>query len=197
MPRPREFDCEKALEAAMYVFWEKGYEGTSYSDLSAATGVARPGLYAAFGDKHALFLKVLDHYAKQETGFWQAALDESTAAAVVTAALRHSANANLQASKPRGCLGLNGALACSDDAKAVQQRLNQMRERAVETLRDRFQQAQKAGDMPADTNADTVARLSVTFMQGIAVQAKAGTDKAEIDRMITMMIAALNPLVQA
>ncbi|RVD59643.1 helix-turn-helix domain-containing protein, partial [Mesorhizobium sp. M7A.F.Ca.ET.027.03.2.1] len=75
MGRPREFDTEKALVQAMRLFWRKGYEGTSLTDLTEELGITRPSLYAAFGNKEELFLKVLDRYDRETSHFIQNALD--------------------------------------------------------------------------------------------------------------------------
>ena len=81
--RPRAFDAEAALDRALQVFWRQGYEGTSLSDLTKATGLNRPSLYAAFGNKEALFRKALDRYAEQAGRFLRDAVNEPTARAVV------------------------------------------------------------------------------------------------------------------
>src|SRR5438552_872534 len=81
--RPRAFDADKALDRALQVFWRKGYEGTSLSDLTRAMGINRPSLYAAFGDKEALFRKVLDRYVEGPSAYVREALEEPTARAVV------------------------------------------------------------------------------------------------------------------
>ena len=83
MGRPRSFDIDRALDRALMVFWRKGYEGASLSDLTKAVGVNRPSLYAAFGDKEALFRKALDRYLKGPAAYTQEALREPTARAVV------------------------------------------------------------------------------------------------------------------
>ena len=80
--RPREFDCDQALDRALQLFWEKGYEGTSLSDLTRAMGINRPSLYAAFGNKEALFRRVLDRYAEGPAAYFREALTEPTARAV-------------------------------------------------------------------------------------------------------------------
>src|ERR1700761_6526385 len=117
MGRHREFDADKALDAALALFWRKGFEGTSYEDLCAATQVARPGLYAAFGNKQALFLRALDRYEAQVLGFMRDALDAPTARAVVEGILYGSAEMQTRIADTPGCLGTNGALACSDEAE--------------------------------------------------------------------------------
>src|SRR6202030_3262348 len=92
--RPRSFDIDKALDLALQVFWRKGYEGTSLSDLTKAVGVNRPSLYAAFGDKKALFRKALDRYLTGPAGYTQEALKEPTARTVVERLLQGAADLN-------------------------------------------------------------------------------------------------------
>src|ERR1700693_3521049 len=86
--RPRSFDSDKALDAAMQVFWRKGYEGASLSDLTGAMGINRPSLYAAFGDKEALFRKALDRYAEGPASYVRETLKEPTARGVVESLMR-------------------------------------------------------------------------------------------------------------
>ncbi len=90
MGRHREFDIDKALDAALSVFWQKGYEGTSLEDLSHVTGVARPGLYSAFGNKEALFRKALDRYDAKYMTFMSEALGEPKVRDVVRRILEGS-----------------------------------------------------------------------------------------------------------
>src|SRR5579859_7267292 len=80
--RPRDFDVDRALDHALHVFWRKGYEGTSLSDLTRAMGINRPSLYAAFGNKEELFRKALDRYAAGPASFTTEAIKEPTARAV-------------------------------------------------------------------------------------------------------------------
>jgi AcrR family transcriptional regulator len=88
MGRPRSFDLNRALDRALYVFWRNGYEGTSLSELTKAMGISRPSLYAAFGDKGALFRKVLERYRDGPAAYTQDALNEKTARAVIARLLR-------------------------------------------------------------------------------------------------------------
>src|SRR5271163_2757517 len=121
--RPRSFDAGKALEAAMKVFWRKGYEGASLSDLTKAMGVNRPSLYAAFGDKKALFRKALDRYMTGPAAYTQEALKEPTARAVVERLLQGAADLNAAPRNPGGCLMVQGALASGHACDSIRQEL--------------------------------------------------------------------------
>src|SRR5213082_3312703 len=80
--RPREFDIDEALAAALRVFWSKGYEGASLTDLTEAMGITRPSLYAAFGNKESLFRKALDLYEREKLAYMDEALKQPNARAV-------------------------------------------------------------------------------------------------------------------
>src|SRR2546425_3042027 len=114
MGRPRSFDINRALDRALQVFWRKGYEGTSLSDLTKAVGVNRPSLYAAFGDKESLFRKALDRYLDGPAAYIQEALKEPTARAVVERLLRGATDLNAAPRNPGGCLMVQSALACGE-----------------------------------------------------------------------------------
>ena len=159
MGRPRSFDTHKALDRALQVFWRKGYEGTSLSDLTAAMGINRPSLYAAFGDKEALFRKALDRYQEGPAGYVREALREPTARGVVERLFRDTASGlNGGADNPRGCLFVRGALACGSGAERVRQELVSRRAAGETALRRRFQRAKSEGDLPAQVDAAGLAR---------------------------------------
>src|ERR1700738_3561065 len=99
--RPRSFDTGKALNRAVEVFWRKGYEGASLSDLTKAMGINRPSLYAAFGDKESLFRKVLDRYDSGPAGYVREALNQPTARAVVERLMEGAAELGTASSNPR------------------------------------------------------------------------------------------------
>src|SRR5437763_5768090 len=117
--RPRAFDADVALERAMHVFWAKGYEGASLSDLTQAMRINRPSLYAAFGNKEQLFRKVLDRYAEGPFAYFQKALAAPTALDVVDQILGGAVNMADNPQMPAGCLMVQGALACGDAASSV------------------------------------------------------------------------------
>src|SRR6516225_7036799 len=102
--RPRAFDIDKALDRALKVFWRKGYEGASLPELTRAMGINRPSLYAAFGNKEALFRKVLDRYAEGPAAYVREALTEPTARAVAERLLGGAVDLLSGPRGPRGCL---------------------------------------------------------------------------------------------
>src|SRR6201993_1326600 len=115
--RPRAFDIDKALDRALQVFWRKGYEGTSLSDLTKAMRINRPSLYAAFGNKEALFKKAIDRYVEGPGAFVRDSLAQPTARAVAERLLRGTIELATDSRNPRGCLIVQGALACGDAAE--------------------------------------------------------------------------------
>jgi AcrR family transcriptional regulator len=189
MGRHREFDVETVLDAVVRVFWRRGYEGTSYADLVEAAGVERPAFYSAFGNKEALFLKALARYDERYLDYMPEALSLPTARDVAARILHKAVDLNTRYPDHTGCLGINGALAGSDDAEPVRRALNEYRAAGQERLRARFEQAKANGDLPQDANCTALAAFVTTVTQGIAVQAKAG-----LDRSILEMVAnqALN-----
>jgi AcrR family transcriptional regulator len=102
--RPREFCTDTALAAALRVFWSKGYEGTSLADLTEAMGITRPSLYAAFGNKEALFHKALDLYEQEKLEYMRAALEQPTARGVAETILRGALAMQTSPGEPKGCL---------------------------------------------------------------------------------------------
>src|SRR5271154_809619 len=112
--RPRSFDLDKALNAAMNVFWREGYEGASLSDLTEAMGITRPSLYAAFGNKEDLFRQVLDRYDERTAGFLVDSIEAPTARTVAERLLRGAAHFHADLNNPPGCLMVHGSLVGSD-----------------------------------------------------------------------------------
>jgi AcrR family transcriptional regulator len=188
--RPRSFETGKALDVAMKVFWRKGYEGASLADLTKAMGINRPSLYAAFGDKEALFRKVLDRYNEGPAAYAREALNLPTARAAVEGLMQGTADMASGSNNPRGCLFVQGALACGDGAEAIRDDLILRRDAGEKAVRQRFQRAQAEGDLPADANPADLARYVVTIIQGIAVQAAGGATRNELRRVVQTALRA-------
>jgi AcrR family transcriptional regulator len=188
MPRPRKIDTDTALEAALRVFWRKGYEGTSYADLVAATGVERPALYAAFGNKEALFLLALKRYGASYGSYVWEALEQKTSRQVALRVLEGAAELSTRFPDHAGCLGINGALAGSDEAEPVQRALIEWRAAGEEALRSRFERAKRENDLPADADCAALAAYVLAVAHGMAVQAKAGFSR---ERLMTVVRQAM------
>lgn len=190
MGRHREFDVEKALEAALCVFWRKGYEGASYTDLTAATGVERPALYAAFGNKESLFRQALTRYYERYMDYVPEALQRPTAKEVAACILYNTADLNTRFPEHPGCLHINGAVAVSDEAESVRLALIEVRARGEAQLRERFEQAKKDGDLPETGNPDVLAAFVMAVAHGMAVQAKAGFSREKLEAVAAQALSA-------
>src|SRR5882724_8280162 len=145
--RPRAFDPDVALDRAMHVFWSKGYEGASLSDLTRAMRINRPSLYAAFGNKEQLFRKVLDRYANGPLAYFGKALAAPKARDVIEQILFGAAKMDSDPRHPAGCLMVQGALACGDAAGSVQKEAAGRRATSEGALRRRLQRAKREGDL--------------------------------------------------
>ncbi|MEC0254028.1 TetR/AcrR family transcriptional regulator [Paenibacillus lautus] len=174
MGRNREFDVDQALDAALCVFWRKGYEGASYTDLTQATGVERPALYSAFGNKEQLFRRVLERYYEHYHDFFPAALELPTSREVVAHIFRGAAELQTRYPDHKGCLYVHGDLAGSDDAEPIRRALIDARADGEASLRDRFERAKQEGDLPETANCAALAAFVMAVLHGMAVQAKAG-----------------------
>jgi len=178
--RPSEFDHETALKAALNLFWAQGYEGTSMADLTQALGINKPSIYAAFGNKEALFKKALAKYAQETVRLLPDALNAPTAKKTVETFLTNAATLLTNPATPKGCLIVQGALACSQDATTIHTLLADHRHRLEAAFTKRFELAKQQGDLPADANSAQLAKLVSTVHQGMSVQAKSGASQAEL-----------------
>lgn len=185
--RPREFDTEKALERAMELFWRQGYEGTSLADLTAALGITRPSLYAAFGSKEALFLQALDLY-EARAGYREAALAAPTAEAYARALLEGAADLHGDRKNPPGCLGVQGALACAPQSNTIRMELIRRRKIGESIIRDRLKRAQAEGDLPQEADPSDLARYLSVVIYGITVQAAGGATRSELRRVAKLAL---------
>ena len=147
--RPRGFDADQALDRALEVFWRQGYEGTALSDLTAAMGINRPSLYATFGNKEALFRKVLDRYADGPAGYAARALELPRARDVAEALVYGAIELTTGPHTPRGCINVRTAQACGPDAEPARHEAMTRRAADHAALRRRHRPARMASTQPS------------------------------------------------
>ncbi|MDY0962929.1 TetR/AcrR family transcriptional regulator [Massilia sp. CFBP9026] len=189
MGRHREYDADKVLDAALCVFWRKGYEGASYADLTEAAGVERPALYSAFGNKEALFKRVLERYHERFMTHIPEALAKPTSREVAAHMLYSSVELNTRFPDRTGCLGINGAVAGSDESEPVRQALIGFRAIGEQQLRERFERAQAEGDLPASARPAALAAYVMALLHGMAIQAKAGFEREMLDAVVDQALS--------
>ncbi len=190
MGRHKEFCVEWALERALEVFWRHGYEGASLTELTAAMGITRPSLYAAYGNKETLFRKALDLYDARYMGFAFTALGAPRARDVVDGVLAGFVDLAAGDDTPPGCMGTQGALVCSTAAEPIKEELIRRRIAFEALLAKRLQRAQDEGDLPADESPSDLARFVMTFAGGIAIQAAGGAPRAALQRAADLALRA-------
>ena len=190
MGRPRAFNKDEALDRAMELFWRKGYEGASLSDLTKAMGINPPSLYAAFGNKEGLLKAALDRYLEKRSAFLDDVLAAPTARESAERMLRGTADLLTDPRNPPGCLLLQGGLACGAGAEAVPSELACRRAAGEDALRTRFERAKAEGDLPGATDPGVLARFISAVVQGMGVQAAAGATRAELTAIAELSLAA-------
>jgi AcrR family transcriptional regulator len=182
--RPREFCVDHALAMALRLFWSKGYEGTSLSDLTEAMGITRPSLYAAFGNKEALFRKALDLYEREKLEYVGRALEQPTARRVAEMLLRGAIDNACRSEEPHGCLGVITSVACGAESQSIREEVLERGKIAKRALIERFERAKSEGDLPPHVEAEALTNLLYAVVQGICVQAGSGATREELDQLV-------------
>lgn len=189
--RPREFDEGVALEAAMRLFWTRGYHATSISELTAATGVHRNSLYATFGDKKTLFLRALDHYIEGATQrFAEKLAPPALALDALRSALTHYSRIVSSSSGPRGCLVTNTTLELLPQEKDVAQRIRQGFRGMTEMIEETARRGQIEGSIKRDLDPRQIALYLYSYAQGLRVVGRVST-MAELEPTLDLALASL------
>jgi len=177
--RPRSFDREAALDAAMEVFWRKGYEATSIADLTEAMGINPPSLYAAFGDKEQLFMAAIERY-NADRGQSCPYACEPTARGAVERLLTYMAHELSGGDHPRGCMMMMAAATSANASDMMQKALSAKRASAREGMKARIRQGIKDGDVPAGTDAGALADFFSAVVAGMSMQARDGASRKSL-----------------
>ena len=176
--RPREFDEEEVLVAAMEAFWRKGYEATSLVDLTEATGLNKASLYRVFGDKHQLFKRALQSYADMEFRVVMEAVADLKSPIQVIRAVVHRIIEDF--AEEKGCLMINSVVELAPHDAEVQQMLQGFREQRMNALIDMISQAQQAGEIRAGLEPMKLAVSLMISLAGSAAMARGFMDNQQI-----------------
>ncbi|MFH8406911.1 TetR/AcrR family transcriptional regulator [Streptomyces sp. NPDC018019] len=191
MARPRKFDEERAVDAAMNAFWAAGYEATSTQDLCEATGLGRSSIYNTFKSKHDLFERALDRFMAERNGELFALLESDLP-------VREKIRTHLQrvvdeecAGERRGCLVVNTAVEVAARDEEVAGELARDYRLRLEAIRAAIASGQRDGDIDADKDARALAHLVIAAVGGLRVSARCGADRAALEGVMEGFMAAL------
>ncbi len=184
--RPRAYDPQTALQQAQGVFWSTGYSGASLDSIATAAGMNRPSLYAAFGDKHALYIKALEQYWEFAAAAMQAALtdDELTLRQALTQfyegqlAIYFSGDG-----QPRGCFAIGTATTEAVEDPEIREVLSERLSRLDADLETRLRAAIDKGELNKDVDPAALAVLASSLLHSISIRARAGKSRDELTEL--------------
>jgi len=188
--RPRQFDYDEALDKAMHVFWQKGFEGTSMPDLTDAMGMNRPSIYSSFGNKEELYRKALERYSERSFAIFKDKLSAPKLRDAIEGLLCGAAQQFSCGEKmPKGCMAVQGGLVGSDDADGACEQNTAQREAMMKLLQDRCKQGVSDGELPPGTDTKAMARYISTIINGMAVQSAGGVPGKELKAVAQMALS--------
>ena len=193
--RPRSFDRTEALRRAMTVFWDKGYDGATMAELTAAMGIGSPSLYAAFGSKQGLFREAVELYTETEgTQIWDGLAEAPTAREAIERFLFGTAEAYGRADRPPGCLIVLAAPTDSGDNAVACRDLRERRGGNLDQLRRRFERAVSERELPPGFDCEAAARFYATLQDGMSIQARDGASPEALRSIARAGVAAWDAL---
>ena len=175
----------------MLLFWERGYEGTSMADLTQAMGLNASSIYAAFGDKHALFQLAVNRYMEKRAQYAGKALEEPTLERFIRALFDNTVAFLTTPGHPARCMTLSGAVGCSADASPARDLMTEIRKENEAAIRERLLKARKSGELPKGINVNDYTRYLSSILAGLSIQAANGSTKGELKRTAKMALRHL------
>jgi AcrR family transcriptional regulator len=194
--RPRTFDRDEALRAAVRVFRERGYDGATLAELQEAMGgIAPPSLYAAFGSKEQLFKEAVAVHMESTAKVGRCALESPTTSTrdAIEQLLRAAVATSTKSGEPRGCMLVLGSLNCTaEDAEgaAVSEHLHQLRVASYRGIADRIRRGIREGDLPRGTDVEGLTTFVTALVNGVAVLARDGTSRAALNAAVAHAMRA-------
>jgi TetR/AcrR family transcriptional regulator, copper-responsive repressor len=183
--RPRNFDRDKVLSAAMLQFWRNGYDATSMSDLAQAMDLNPPSIYGAFGDKKSLFTQTIETYQKGPGCFAaRALLEEIDPRRAIERLLMDAAKTFTSKDHPAGCMIVLSALNCTDASTEVRDDLANRRRQSATMIGNRVAQAHHDGDLPPAMKPEVLTNLVVTVFHGLSIRARDGATCKELEDVV-------------
>ncbi len=193
MGRPKEFDRDVVLDRAMQVFWSRGYEATSIEHLVARMGIQRGSLYDTFGDKRALFFAAIDHYDRVVTAKLLATLEgQGSGKGAIRRFFRLKVDLALEPGRPRGCLVTNSTAELASRDRGTASRVGAVLAKIETAFHRAVVRAQKAGEIDPTRNPRALARFLTNSAQGLSVMAKTSPDRAVLEDVVKVTLAALD-----
>jgi TetR/AcrR family transcriptional regulator, transcriptional repressor for nem operon len=192
MPRPAEFDREKALDQAMRQFWCKGYEATSIQDLTESMGIKPGSLYNTFQDKHTLYLEALDRYQATVGGcIFDVLVEPLPLHDALTRFFAAVIDDELSNTEEKGCFIVNATLELAAHDEQVAARAKQAAENSQALFRTRLLQAQSLGELNPTSDVNALAAFLLGTVQGLRVMAQSQVGRAGLEAMVSITLSAV------
>lgn len=190
MARPREFDVDTALNAALRLFWERGFDNASLSELADTMGIVRPSLQAAFGSKEDLYRQAIDLYGREAMAFVDEAIRGENAAEVCRLYLKGYCDILSDPETPSGCFMIKGLVSAGRGAAVARQEGVSRQQSYEALLEQRFQRAQQSGDLNENVDPRVLAQTLTIVANGLAVRADMGATRAELHQLADFVLGS-------
>lgn len=192
MGRPREFDEEVVLDAAVQCFWKRGYEATSIRDLISGTGLTGASLYNAFGDKDSLYRRALDHYVEGSIGDRIRRCEAMEPRAAIEAFFREILSRSLNDEECKGCMLVNAALDVAPEDPGFRAAVADVLRRIEGFFLSRIVKGQASGSITPSRPAENLARHLLGVLMGVRVLARVRPERALLEGVVDTALVLLD-----